>query len=421
MSINRAFLISGILSLALIGSPTAVGAKAGGLDPTFGKAGKVTTNIAVVGQPFPAIMDGALDSKGNIVVVASNGAGNPAAIARFLPDGALDPFFGTAGVTFTPFSLSGELSQNFGTVAIAIQPNDEIIVGASTTNSAAAAEFALARFTTRGTLDTSFGSGGEVTTSFAGLNAVLLAIILQPNRDIVASGQSSTTSTPSSGGAVLARYTSAGELDHAFGNGGFVSLPGATPVSALALLSSGDILFSSTSVGLLVNANGTVPEAVSQIDGIANVGVMSFQSDGKLVSAAQQETQRDGETNGVLVTRTLPNGLADSTFAAPLFYFNSGTTFREFNQSNPLAVTITPGAQIVVGGSSATSQTQPVFGLARLNANGALDKTFGSAGVLTTPIGQDDGVEKILVQKDSKIVAIGFSGTTLALARYLAQ
>jgi hypothetical protein len=65
-----------------------------------------------------------------------------------------------------------------------------------------------------------------------------------------------------------------------------------------------------------------------------------------------------------------------------------------------------------------------VFGLARVNANGTLDASFGAGGTLTTSFNGDDGAGAVLVQPDGKIVAVGFSENNstgevfIALARY---
>jgi len=249
-------------------------------------------------------------------------------------------------------------------------------------------------------------------------------ILLEPNGEIVASGQvimAGTTPFTTVTGAALARYTSNGEPDASFGSSGTVTLPGVTELTALALRSDSQILFTSNSIGLALDANGNALGTVSGIAAVAHVGSMDFQPNGELVSAIEQATQRDSETSAVLATRTYANGSVDASFSAPLFSFSSGVQFQEFSHSIPLAVSIAPDDKILIGGNSNTDMTQPVFGLARLNSNGSLDAAFGSGGVLTTAFAQAGTVEKLLVQTDGKIVAIGSAGTRLTLARYLGK
>jgi Domain of unknown function (DUF5122) beta-propeller len=81
----------------------------------------------------------------------------------------------------------------------------------------------------------------------------------------------------------------------------------------------------------------------------------------------------------------------------------------------------------VIGGSHFAGGFD-LFGLARVNSNGAMDLTFGTGGVLTTSFqGQTSAaVTAVLIQPDGKIVAVGQTLTSsgianLALARYLGQ
>ena len=96
----------------------------------------------------------AIDSQGRIVVVGYSDAGGTInfALARYNTDGSLDSTFGTDGKVTTNF---GELS--FGAKAIAIDGQDRIIVAGSSDG-----DFALARYNTDGSLDATFGTNGIV-------------------------------------------------------------------------------------------------------------------------------------------------------------------------------------------------------------------------------------------------------------------
>src|SRR5215472_5110045 len=74
--------------------------------------------------------------------------------------GMLDTSFGTGGKVTTDFAGSGDSA-----AAVAVQPDGKILAaGGATINGSSA--FGLARYTSWGTLDTSFGRGGKVTTDF---------------------------------------------------------------------------------------------------------------------------------------------------------------------------------------------------------------------------------------------------------------
>ena len=84
---------------------------------------------------------------------------------------------------------------------------------------------------------------------------------------------------------------------------------------------------------------------------------------------------------------------------------------------------------VVAGGTaSATFLIEPAqFTLARYNANGTLDTAFGTGGKTITPIGGKDTSQAIALQADGKIVAAGYSAVSLgpdfdfAVARYNAN
>jgi Domain of unknown function (DUF5122) beta-propeller len=100
-----------------------------------------------------------------------------------------------------------------------------------------------------------------------------------------------------------------------------------------------------------------------------------------------------------------PSGQADVTVTA------AAITASSYGGDAPFP----PSGQFLV----ATS----VFGLARVNANGTLDASFGTGGTVTTSFNGSDGAGALLVQPDGKIVAIGSSENSegdifIALARY---
>jgi uncharacterized delta-60 repeat protein len=149
-----------ILAIPLL-SGLAWGA-AGSLDPSFGSGGKVVTGF---GHNTRAL-DATLQSDGKLVVAMA--LDNPPistqafAVVRYLPNGALDVSFGKNGlakVSFTNFINT----PNF----VAIQPDGKIVVGGEAQSADGSVdEFAMARFNANGSLDTSFGSRGKVTTNF---------------------------------------------------------------------------------------------------------------------------------------------------------------------------------------------------------------------------------------------------------------
>ncbi len=148
------------------------------------------------------------------------------ALARYTTNGALDFSFGENGKVTTTFNNSYAVAN-----AIALQ-GDKIVV-AGCTSAYNNTDFALARYTTDGKLDSSFGVNGIVTTDFNTPNDYANAIAIQGDK-IIAAGF--TGNYPNTDFA-LARYTTNGALDSSFGVNGKVitQLAGSSSISALAV------------------------------------------------------------------------------------------------------------------------------------------------------------------------------------------
>jgi uncharacterized delta-60 repeat protein len=143
----------------------------GSLDPTFGTGGKATTNFAESANGLARQPDG------RIVAVGSTSTVN-FALARYTPSGSLDPTFGLGGTVLTGIVNGFQASA----VAVTLQPDGKIVVAGQ------AQGFALARYTPNGVLDPTFGSGGKVTTPTDRHGAAALAVVRQRDGKIVASG-----------------------------------------------------------------------------------------------------------------------------------------------------------------------------------------------------------------------------------------
>src|SRR5262249_52657671 len=136
------------------------------------------------------------------------------ALARYNSNGTIDTSFGTGGTVTTVFDFPGNFDRE---VTIVQQQDGGFVAVGSTVN--LFADFGLARFNANGTLDTSFGRGGIVTTAF-GVSAEATSAVVQSDGKIVAAGFANL------GGGhyfALVRYNSDGTLDDGFGTGGKVT------------------------------------------------------------------------------------------------------------------------------------------------------------------------------------------------------
>ena len=194
-------------------------------DTTFGPGhdGKVT-------QGFPANGNDkahGLVLQGDKIVVAGSAAGSPSnefGLARFNGDGSLDPSFGANGETLTDFGGGGASTSANALVA----QSDGRLVAAGTTymGPATSIDFALARYTADGVLDSSFGTAGKVTTNFSAPSTspsqstdFAQGLALEPDGTIVAGGTACCDSAGQYDFA-LARYSPDGAPDTSFGANG---------------------------------------------------------------------------------------------------------------------------------------------------------------------------------------------------------
>src|ERR1700694_827347 len=208
----RSLVATGFVSFAIFAlSAAAAPGSAGDLDPSWGGTGSVTTH-------FPGVYsfaDGLALDDNEVTAVGGvfNGTDGDFAIARYNRNGSLDSSFGTGGRKTTDFSGGDDLAS-----AAAFQGEKLVVVG-YTSPASGVYNFALARYRENGTLDPSFGNDGKVVTSFSGYDFAD-AVVLKGDKIIVAG-----ESRAGGGGNnfIVARYNRNGSLDTSFGTGGFVT------------------------------------------------------------------------------------------------------------------------------------------------------------------------------------------------------
>ena len=395
----------------LVNARAAAASTPGSLDPTFGNGGKVLTDLGV-GAGVPS--DAVLQPNGDIVI--SGGFG----VARYLPTGKLDTTFGSGGLASTGFA-GGESG-----TGVALQPDGKIIWVGSQGNPSFPAggtfSFAVARFTANGTLDTSFGTGGQASVEFfappmQGAQEFARAVLVQPDGKILVAGsarQGQIRFAPIQG--ALARFNANGTLDTSFGTGGKI-LSSSGGITALGLDAAGNIFTLPTRAEFSPTGQADTGVTPAAITASSHGGSSIFLPSGQFVQANTIGVAKHDVD--VQVQRFNADGSIAS--ASPAFDY-SGAAGLDQAIDSAGAVAVQANGQAVAGGAHFLS-TSP-FGLARVNPDGTLDTGFGSGGVLTTTFNGNEAVEAVLTQPDGKIIAAGFSedNTTgqsfIALARY---
>lgn len=134
-------------------------------------------------------------------------------LMRVHANGVLDTSFGDQGIVRTDFSGGNDAVYTDPV----IQPDGRIVVAGSTMR-AGNINFALARYDVNGALDTSFGSGGKVELDFVGGSEWVNGVAIASDGKIIVAGPAQTVVNQAVNFAV-ARFNTNGSIDTSFGQG----------------------------------------------------------------------------------------------------------------------------------------------------------------------------------------------------------
>jgi uncharacterized delta-60 repeat protein len=375
--------LSLLFSAAVPGIGTATAAD-GALDTRFGTNGIALTGL-VDADPVPSGCKPIVQPDGGIVVCgtrrANDATGSDFVVARFDADGALDADFGTGGLVTIDFDHGAGGDQANG---IAMQADGSFIV-AGTTHGAEphSANFAVARLTADGRLDTAFAAAGKTIVSFdrdkgAGDDNVY-AMTLQPDGAIVLAGSAETADGIE---AAVARLNPDGTLDTTFGADGRVTF-------RFGLVGTG---------------------ASDAADGVA------IDADGRIVIAGSAQVTDPQEDTEFAAARLLHDGTFDTSFdgdGRATIPFDPGTGVSD---AIAFGLMIQRDGRIVIPGYANASEfamKNMDMALARLDPDGSLDATFGNGGrVLIALDLEPDGIDAaldVVEQSDGRLLLVGTS------------
>lgn len=336
----------------------------GTLDATFGSGGKVTTDM---GGRLDSIQAIAIQEDGKIVAVGQTfntidtGAFHSKfAAARYNSDGSLDPTFGNGGKVVTLISSGVSFLDDSRAFAVVIQTDGKIVAGGWAITLFGSVDFALVRYNSDGSLDSSFGIGGIALTNLGSGREEIHGLAQQPDGKLIAGGVIAFGVDD----FIVLRYNQDGTLDSTFATFGRVITD---------FNDSGDTAFA-----------------------------MARQPDGKIILAGR--TVRADSNYKFALARYLPDGNLDSSFGDQGKAVNE--IFGTFEEA-ARAVVVQPNGKIVVAGGGFEG-----FLIVRYKSDGALDTTFGNGGIVKT-VSEFSGeavgatAEAIALQEDGRIVAVG--------------
>jgi uncharacterized delta-60 repeat protein len=339
-----------------------------GLDSTFGDGGRVSTPVGGFGEGQALV----IQPTGGIVTAGwrtvSPGGATDFALTRHDQAGNLDASFGNGGIATTDLGGAGDQAND-----AALLPDGGVIaVGRTDASGILNSDFGLVRYNPDGTPNRAFDADGIVTTNFFGKGDQANAVAVQADGKILVAGFATSASGIDSDFA-LARYNPDGTLDTSFDSDGKVTTDlGTQSDDALAL---------------------------------------AIQPDGRVVAAGVA-----GED--IALARYMPDGKRDPTFG------NGGTEITDLGFNDvATGVALTPDGKILIAGYTIGAKLNNDFLLARYDADGALDTTFGTGGTVKTDLGGgDDFAENLTVDAQGRIILVGRTTSStildMALVRY---
>jgi uncharacterized delta-60 repeat protein len=438
----------------------------GSVDTTFGPAGQNGLALYDVGGAYDSA--GAMALSGSAIVIGGTSlrtgqAAYELSALRLTADGARDAGFGVNGAAFAAgssslsmrrmavqadgkvvltsvgrptiarFTTAGVLDTTMGVGGIATDTDPLIFDGGAVIANADGTfsffgnrtvssgtfrrNLAVMRYTANGARDVTFGTGGVVATNLFTLSWDSRAVAIGPTGKVYVAGLLYDTHDAD---AAVTRLTAQGELDP---NGFF---PGVVPfgasddiANAMVVLADGSVVIAGrkdlqgtrsfllaklTTNGQLDTANfGNIGRTVHTMGiGFAEAFALVQQTDGKFVSAGYA-LMGSGNTDFALA-RYDQNGYLDSTFGT------AGVVITPFGALNDAAqaVAIQPDGKIVAAGYTRVGSLFDIA-IARYNANGSLDATFGSGGklVIAASASNDQGTA-IAITREGKILVAGY-------------
>ncbi len=398
----------------------------GSLDSSFGQGGLVVNDNPTGADGGSAVT--VQPGTGKIVVAGySTSPFDPQytyisnyEIDRYNPDGSVDTSFGTDGEVVTEIVGS---RYNVATTAATL-PDGKIVVAGTTdlvspSNPSVPLDIGLTEYNPDGSLDTAFGNDGRVITTIA--NAVgfvqVNGVAVQPDGKIVVAGWVNAP-TPFTDDFLLVRYNPDGSLDTTFGQGGVVEISGGEG-NAVAIQPDGEIVEVGVVEGgilgiIRVNPDGSLDTSFGTGGEIVNSALTGgtsvvIQPNGEILVGGGTP----GSLGGIALARYNPDGTLDDSFGTGGVVTTNTETF------GVAAIALQPNGQIVAVGSTLNtgdSDYGTIFLVARFNADGSLDSSFGSGGIVTTQLPNTapssetpilDTATSVLIEADGKIVVGG--------------
>jgi uncharacterized delta-60 repeat protein len=348
-------------------------------DNSFGVGGRVRTDMRHTAERWGGLAvqkDGKIVTAGDAFATPGGFNLNDLAIGRYLPDGRLDPSFGSGqGFVFLDQSLFEQLTE------VAIQKDGKIVAVGSATGLGGQTLLVVLRLLSNGTRDPGFGVHGVVATLVEGQEALAFGVAFDKSGKILVVGHAGALGAAQTN-PFVARFLKSGDPDPAFAGDGF-----------------------------LILTETAMP--------LGGAFMIAAQSDGKLVLSVTRLNAIQSESR-LGVYRLRPNGERDGDFG------DNGLVSLQIKTAVGIgAGLLIDKKQRLVLGTMALNPVKPEPALVRLTADGKLDATFGKGGqqVFNIYPGGAGFGGHFALQADGKIVmsSAGAAQTQSVVTRHLAS
>ncbi|WP_229360781.1 hypothetical protein [Fuerstiella marisgermanici] len=379
----------------------------GNPDPDFSGDGKQIINMGSISDYGRSV---AIDAADRVVVVGGN---SEFSVVRLTTAGELDPSFDLDGRSSLKYQNRTNTAQS-----VAIDDEGRIYIGGFANLGTTGYDFVVARMTSDGYGDGTFGDEGFQSLDFHSSVDFLTSLSLDTQGRVLLAGRSTQGSTEND--FVVSRLTTAGIVDTTFGDGGkqLIDFDSSRDFTDSVTTNSQDqVLLSGWTTQpetlndwalVQLTSEGQFDETFGQ-SGIVltdigvgggndrDAAVTASQSDGKVLVVGQT-------TFGPAVLRYNSDGSIDTTFGEDgkkILDLRSGST--------PVNITTDHDDRILVSGTPARSLD---FGVIRLTPDGDIDSTFGTSGTATVDFGTNsEQVKSVFVDAENRILLSGYAYT----------
>ncbi len=399
-----------LLLISIIGIQQSSFAQAGAYDLTFANAGFGTYMPGTVNDLGYSIA-GLQDSSMYVLSAARINNITSSVVMHIKENGTIDSSFGNVGRAIIQYGTSIYM------YSMSLQTDGKIVATGLSYVTTSDANFITCRINTDGTIDSTFGNNGYAEYGFGTNEDAANAVKVLSDGSILVAGYSRQPTKH----ATIVKYTQDGIIDSTFGVNGVLIISNAggstDQITSIDQLVDGTIV----STGYKTSSSGANSAIAFRIDnlgnplgGIANLSSGSDSRASAILSDGYQYYVIGNNSTATFITKLDTLGVIPTSF-------NNG---NYVSLSGGGAITYLAGitrqwdGKIVVCGSSGQTNFTRGWMIARFNANGLIDPTFGTNGKVIYAFGANVFADaySVCIFSNGKVGVTGFRSSLAGTA-----